>query len=257
MKELQIKSSLDGTLQPSLFYHPQTDAAVPLVVGLHTWSYDRFNQRDTYLPLAYRFGCALLLPEFRGPNLASNPSKKSACGSRLARQDVIDAVLHVCRESSIDRQNIFLLGCSGGGQAALLTAENAPELFRAVDVWCPVTDLAAWYRHLVATDQHYYHDMDACLGRDPEAFPEEYVARSPIGNFAKLKNMAVSIHHGRHDTLIPYKHSADFVSKLEALGNDHVYFDVFDGEHEQFPSHSFEWFARLGGWLDAAVGITG
>ena len=69
--------------------------------------------------------------------------------------------------------------------------------------------------------------------------------------------MAVSIHHGRHDTLIPYKHSADFVSKLEALGNDHVYFDVFDGEHEQFPSHSFEWFARVGGWLDAAVGITG
>ena len=52
MKELQIKSSLDGTLQPSLFYHPQTEKPVPLVVGLHTWSYDRFNQRDTYLPLA-------------------------------------------------------------------------------------------------------------------------------------------------------------------------------------------------------------
>jgi len=257
MKELQIKSSLDGTLQPSLYYHPQTDAAVPLVVGLHTWSYDRFNQRDTYLPLCYRFGCALLLPEFRGPNLASNPSRLNACGSRLARQDIIDAIHYVCRETPIDKRNIFLLGCSGGGQAALLTAEDAPEIFRAVDVWCPVIDLAAWYRHLVATDQHYYHDMDACLGGTPEACSEEYASRSPASYFAKLKNLAVSIHHGRHDTLVPYSHSADFVAKLEAVGNGHVYFDVFDGEHEQFPSHSFEWFARLGGWLDAAVRITG
>ena len=93
MKELQIKSSLDGTLQPSLFYHPQTDAAVPLVVGLHTWSYDRFNQRDTYLPLAYRFGCALLLPEFRGPNLASNPSKKSACASTPSSMSAVNRPL--------------------------------------------------------------------------------------------------------------------------------------------------------------------
>ena len=257
MKELQIKSSLDGTLQPSLYYPPQTDATVPLVVGLHTWSYDRFNQRDTYLPLCYRFGCALLLPEFRGPNLASNPLKLNACGNRLARQDIIDAIHYVCHETPIDKRNIFLLGCSGGGQAALLTAEDAPEIFRAVDVWCPVINLAAWYRHLVATDQHYYHDMDACLGGTPEACQEEYVSRSPASHFAKLKNLAVSIHHGRHDTLIPYKHSADFVAKLEETGNDHVYFDVFDGGHEQFPSHSFEWFARLGGWLDAAVRITG
>ena len=51
MKELQIKSSLDGTLQPSLFYHPQTDAAVPLVVGLHTWSYDRFGRGASHMEL--------------------------------------------------------------------------------------------------------------------------------------------------------------------------------------------------------------
>ena len=84
--ELQIPSSLDGSLQPSLFYHPSQGqgAPVPHVVGLHTWSYDRFNQVETYLPLCQRFGWALLLPEFRGPNLASNPNRLDACGGRKA-----------------------------------------------------------------------------------------------------------------------------------------------------------------------------
>ena len=56
--ELQIPSSLDGSLQPSLFFHPSQGqgAPAPLVVGLHTWSYDRFNQADNYLPLCEKYG---------------------------------------------------------------------------------------------------------------------------------------------------------------------------------------------------------
>ena len=107
---IQVKSTLDDTLQPCYFWAPEAAKtnAVPLVVGLHTWSYDRFNQQETYLPLCKQYGWALLLPEFRGPNLATNPLKCEACGSRVARQDVIDAVRVVCAESIIDKQNVFL-----------------------------------------------------------------------------------------------------------------------------------------------------
>ena len=163
----------------------------------------------------------------------------------------------VAQTVPIDRENIFLLGCSGGGHAALLTAEDAPELFRAVDVWCPVSDLAAWHAHLVDTQQHYFHDMEACLGGVPDDRPDEYAERSPSEHLASLKSLPVSIHHGRHDTVVPYRHSLAFVRELEAAGAENVYFEVFDGEHEQFPSHSFEWFARLASRADAAVRITG
>ena len=254
---LQIKSSLDGSLQPSLYFHPGTGTPVPLVVGLHTWSYDRYNQMETYLPLCERYGWALLLPEFRGPNLASNPHKADACGSPKAVRDILDAVEHTVRISPIDRANIFLLGCSGGGHAALLAAEKAPEMFRAVDVWCPVSGLAAWHRHLTETGQHYVHDMEACLGGTPESVPDEYALRSPAEHIASLRDLPLSIHHGRHDDVVPYRHSLEFVQKLEALGAEEVYFEVFDGEHEQFPEHSFEWFARLADQRDAAVRITG
>lgn len=254
---MNIKSSLDGSLQPSLFFHPDTAAPVPLVVGLHTWSYDRYNQMETYLPLCERYGWALLLPEFRGPNLASNPHKSDACGSPKAIRDILDAVEHAVRISSIDRGNIFLLGCSGGGHAALLTAEESPATFRAVDAWCPVSDLAAWHGHLIKTRQHYVHDMEACLGGTPETAPDEYALRSPSEHTASLRKLALSIHHGRHDDVVPYRHSLEFVRKLEASGAENVYFEVFDGEHEQFPEHSFEWFARLANRNNAAVRITG
>ena len=262
MNTIQVESTLDGTLQPSLFFRPSTDAPVPLVVGLHTWSYDRFNQAETYLPLCEKYGWALLLPEFRGPNLASNLHRHDACGSLKARRDILDAVEHVARTSAIDRGNIFLLGCSGGGHAALLAAGDTPEVFRAVDVWCPVSDLTAWHAYLTETHQHYVYDMEACLGGGPADVSNEYALRSPSEHFEALKKIPVSVHHGRHDDVVPYRHSAEFVRKLEAAGAEEVFFEIFDGEHEQFPAHSFEWFARLAGvrpQKDAvsAVRITG
>ena len=263
MDTIQVTSTLDGTLQPSLFFRPRTEALVPLVVGLHTWSYDRFNQAENYLPLCEKYGWALLLPEFRGPNLATNPHKQDACGSLKARRDILDAVEYVCRTSAIDGENIFLLGCSGGGHAALLSAEDAPEVFRAVDVWCPVSDLTAWHTHLTETRQHYVHDLEACLGGGPADTPDEYALRSPLAHLEKLKNLPVSVHQGRHDDVVPYRHSVEFVRRLEAAGAEEVYFELFDGEHEQFPAHSFEWFARLAGVKppedagNATVRITG
>ena len=72
-----------------------------------------------------------------------------------------------------------------------------------------------------------------------------------------LKNLPVSIHHGRHDTVVPFQHSRRLAEMLETEGNTQVYFDIFDGGHEQNPAHSFEWFEKLAGKRNSSVGITG
>ena len=257
MDEILVRSTLDGSVQPSLFFHPGEGKKVPLAVGLHTWSYDRFNQEKNYLPLAEKYGFALLLPEFRGANLVSNPRRREACGTRLARQDVIDAVRFVLENYTIDRENVFLLGCSGGGHMALLAAETAPELFRAVEVWCAVSDLLKWHAFQPQCRSNYAPHIEACLGGSPAEVPEEYADRSPARHVAALKNLPVSIHHGRHDDVVPYRHSVELAEKIEATGNGEVYLDVFDGGHEQIPEHSFEWFLKLAGKSKSAVGITG
>ena len=112
--EILVKSTLDGTMQPSLFYK-SPNVNRPLLVGLHTWSYDRFNQIENMLPYAEKYDFNLLLPEFRGPNLMSNPICTQACGSRLARQDVKDAIDAVIDE--VDKDNITF------------------SVFRAADTW--------------------------------------------------------------------------------------------------------------------------
>ena len=43
---------MDGSLQPSLFYKSESKEKRPLLVGLHSWSHDRFNQIGNMLPLA-------------------------------------------------------------------------------------------------------------------------------------------------------------------------------------------------------------
>ncbi len=257
MKEIEVKSTLDGSLQPSLLYVPQTEKPVPLVVGMHTWSFDRNNQVPNYLPLCEKQGWALLLPEFRGPNLHTNPLCRIAAGSRLARQDVLDAVRLVCENYPIDTANLFLLGCSGGGHAALLAAEDAPELYRAVDVWCPVTNLEKWHRYQSEIGGHYAAEIEACMGGRPEEVPQEYSSRSPSSQTDALKHIPVSIHHGRHDPVIPFRHSVEIVEKVESTGNDQLFLDIFDGGHEQMPSRSFEWFAKLIGNQKVTIDITG
>jgi hypothetical protein len=71
-KEIWVTSSLDKTMQPSLFYKSESKEKRPLLVGLHTWSYDRFNQIENMLPYAKKYDFNLLLPEFRGPNTRNN-----------------------------------------------------------------------------------------------------------------------------------------------------------------------------------------
>ena len=259
LRDIFVKSSIDGTDQPSLFHCPESsDGPVPLVVGLHPWSHDRHYPVAVtrYFDLALARGWALLLPEFRGPNLRRNPHVRDACGSRLARQDVVDAVLHVCANYPVDASRVFLLGCSGGGHMALLVAEDRPDLFRGVDVWCPVTDLARWFDHVSACGYGYREEIIACLGGTPAERPDEAAARSPATEIAALVKLPLYIRHGRHDKVVPFRHSVDLIRRIEALGPDTFFHEIFDGGHESVDAHSFEWFAALAGQgtANAAIG---
>jgi dipeptidyl aminopeptidase/acylaminoacyl peptidase len=223
-KEISVKSSFDGTLQPSLFFEAEKENR-PLLVGLHTWSYNRFNQIENMLPLAEKLSFNLLLPEFRGSNLESNPDCKKACGSEAAKQDIKDAIDYVLEEYKIDKENIFLLGLSGGGHMALLMAGFCPEYFKAIGAFVPITDLEKWS----AENPHYAPDIFACCDNDPE----EMKKRSPMSYLDTAAKANLKIFHGKHDPVVPVSQSVDYFSLiLEKHPEASVYLDVFDGGHE-------------------------
>ena len=224
-QEILVKSSLDGTIQPSLFYKSDSADKRPLLVGLHTWSFDRFNQINNLLPVAQKYDFNLLLPEFRGSNLDSNPNCTQACGSEYAKQDIKDAIDYLIENEVIDADNIFLLGLSGGGHMALLMAGMCPEYFKAVGAYVPITDLARW----ASENPDYRQHVLACC----KDSTEEMHKRSPISYLETIAKSNLKIFHGKYDTIVPVSHSIGFYNALiEKYPTASVYLDIFDGGHE-------------------------
>jgi len=232
-KELLISSSIDKSPEPSLFFEAEGGEKRPLLVGLHTWSFDRFNQINNMLPSAKENNFHLLLPEFRGSNTTSNPRCKEACGSPLAINDIFDAIEYVKKNYAVDEENIFLLGASGGGHMALMTAAKDPTYFRAVGAFVPITDLKKW----TLESQNYAKSVKACCESE-----EEMLSRSPISYVKSLAKANLKIFHGKFDHVVPFTQSVDFY--LEIMKEDptaRVFLDVFDGTHEMSMKTAMDW----------------
>ncbi len=222
--EILVKSTVDGSMQPSLFYQAKEEGR-PLLVGLHTWSFDRHNQIDNMLPLAQKHDFNLLLPEFRGPNLVSNERCTEACGSDVSKQDVIDAINYVIKEYNVDAENVFLLGLSGGGYMALMLCGIAPKMFRAVGAYVPITDLKKWTRQ----NPNYKAHVVACCSGDED----EMRRRSPVAYVENIARANLKIFHGKWDNVVPMSHSIELYSKIQEYNpNARVFLEIFDGGHE-------------------------
>lgn len=241
-EEIFVTSSLDGSAEPSLLWLPKDQKPEVLLVGLHTWSAERSNQAKSMLPYAQERGWALLLPEFRGPNLDSNPRAEQAGGSPLARRDIIDATRHVIAHYfEAPPTATLLLGGSGGGHMALMVAGAEDFQWTAISSWCPITDLAAWH-----TENANYaaHIAAVCGGAPSECTAEQYITRSPINYAATLAKTRLQLAHGRQDASVPYTHGWKMAAAIEALAPKEFYFYLFDGTHELRAPDAFQFFDR-------------
>ena len=222
--EIMIKSTLDGSMEPSLFYKAEGEEKRPLLVGLHTWSCNRNNQAEL-VEYTKKYNFNLLLPEFRGPNLVTNPRCTEACGSLLAKQDIRDAIDYVIENENVDKENIFLLGLSGGGHMALLMAGFCPEVFKAIGAYVPITDLEKW----ADQSESYRPHVLACCSDDKA----EMAKRSPVSYIDNIAKANLKIFHGKFDPVVPVTHSISLYNMMmEKYPRSRVFLDIFDGGHE-------------------------
>ncbi len=212
------------------------------MVGLHTWSADRFNQGRNLLPLCQERGWGLVLPEFRGPNLTSNPRALEAGGGPLARRDIVDALRHALATQPVaEGVATFLVGGSGGGHMSLQVAGREEWEWDAVSSWCPITDLSDWQRENPAYRPH----IEAVCGGAPGSSPEvdaRYREKSPIHIAEALAKVRLQLSHGRHDASVPYSHGWKMALAIEAHHPRAFYFHLFDGGHEAHNDVAFRFF---------------
>ncbi|MCK5811561.1 MAG: DUF2920 family protein [Clostridiales bacterium] len=208
--EIWVQSSIDHSKQPSLFYSASKKNS-PLLVILHTWSFDRYNQINDFLPYQKSTNWNMLFPEFRGPNLNSNQFGHLACGSLLAKQDIIDAIDYVKKHNDIDEEKIMLVGSSGGGHMALLMAAYRPHLFSTIIANCSVTDLSRWRNE----NSNYKKHVEYCLAGPPSKHNiNDYKYRSPIFHASEIAKAKVKIIHGKHDQSVPFSHSLNLYNQI-------------------------------------------
>jgi len=232
-----IPSTRDGSWQSFYMWKPE-DAAekTPLLVALHTWSYD-MTAKDpgaTLLAECKKRGWAFCCPNFRGVN-----NTPEACGSEFAVQDVQDAVAWMTIYANVDKSRVYVTGKSGGGMMTLLqAASRGAFLYAGAAAFCPVSDLARWH----GVNGHYGKMMAAACGGTPKEKPEEYVARSPLTHLAHVEwpcatYIATGIHDG-HKGSVPVGHAIRAYNAL-AKAEDRISEEdvAFIEANERVPAH--------------------
>lgn len=212
LTDFTVSSSVDKHPQAVRIWVPAQEAteAVPLFVYLHSWSWDYKQDNSIWQAEAVRRGWIYLHPNFRGRN-----DHPEACGSALARQDVLDALRHVLKNYRVDPERVYLAGTSGGGHMAMLMAGYHPDRFSAVSAWVGISDLTAWHQFHApdGKSKNYALMMEACCGGVPGASKQvdaEYRSRSPLSVLDRAKDLPLDIAAGVNDGhvgSVPVRHS--------------------------------------------------
>ena len=246
VSEIRYLSDADGSFRPAMFYAPESDQPVPLLVGLHTWSSDYRQTSGTYggpyAAWCIEQGWAFIGPNFRGPN-----KRPEACGSDLAVGDIVSAVEYMTTTCTIDLERIYAIGVSGGGHMGLLMAGRRPDLWAGVSAWVGIHDLAAWHGEAKRAGRNYWKDVEASCGGPPGASPEidaEYSKRSPRSWLSRAAAVPLDINAGIHDGhsgSVPIRHSIDAFHLL-ARPEDHLAAGDVDFlvEQAKVPAHLVE-----------------
>ncbi|MEO1995602.1 MAG: prolyl oligopeptidase family serine peptidase, partial [Planctomycetaceae bacterium] len=224
LKSISVTSSLDGSQQPVLLWAPPTATTkeTPLFVFLHSWSGDYRQNNAKWQREAVKRGWIYLHPNFRGRN-----DHPEACGSKLARQDVIDAMDHVIKQFAVDVRRIYLAGSSGGGHMTMLMAAYHPHRFSAASAWVGISDLRAWYRFHVDDKgkRGRYAQMifDSC-GGPPGAsqhIDRQYRERSPRHHLHQVGDLHLDLNAGvndGHSGSVPVWHTLTAFNVVAAAG---------------------------------------
>ncbi|MGI5862684.1 MAG: alpha/beta hydrolase family protein [Myxococcales bacterium] len=212
VREVRIRSSADGTLQPALFYAPEDrdgqSERRPLLVVLHSWSVNYLDPASSPYGLwAVRNGWVFIHPDYRG-----RFNRPEATGSELAVRDVLDAVAYAREHARVDPDRIYVVGYSGGAMMALTMAGRYPELWAGAVAWVPVFDLVRWHEETRRKYPRYAREIRAACGGTPlpgSEAAEECLRRSPSSYLerARGKGVRILVAAGIDDPLVSPAHS--------------------------------------------------
>ena len=283
LKVVNYQCDFDDSKQKALVWISQSKSPRPLVVALHTWSFD-YKGGQPYAELAVKYNFHVIAPDFRGRNNAGNPL---SMGSDAAVADIISAVEWMKKRANVDEKKIYLMGGSGGGHMALLVAGRHPDIWAGVSAWCPITDIKKWceFHNGKGYGKHIIDNLHADP-RTEKGAANEAAKRSPVTYLANAKQVNIDIGTGINDghtgavpidhalnafniladenDQIPQEHIDELVKKRKApagtqsvtdsgYGKRKIHYrkvsgnarvTIFEGGHDILTSYSYKWLSQ-------------
>ena len=227
---------------------------LPTVVYPHggPWSrdFDTFDRMAQFLANA---GFAVFQMNFRGSTGLGSAHATSGyrqLGERI-QNDITDGVKWIIQQGIADPNRIAIYGASHGGYAALMGLARDPELYRCGAALAPVTDLYAFVdsaRWANYTAEHRVLWGD--LSQPGEA--ERLRKNSPVNLAAEIQD-PVFLAHGRHDLVVPYRHTDRMAAALRTAGREPevVFYEDWHGFIHQ--PNRIDFFKRLERFLAACT----
>ena len=215
-KQVEIISTMDGTLQKAYFYGTKSDKPNPLIVSLHTWSGD-YTQVDELSEMCSKRDINYIHPDFRGVNRT-----RDACCSELALNDIDDAISYAIKNSNVDKNKIFVIGVSGGGYATLSAFMRSKHNIAKFSAWASISDLVAWYNESKIRGANYAQNILDCTSSGSTLIEENARQKSPLywkTPAKKLEKSGLFIYAGIYDGIqgsVPITHSINFYNKILA-----------------------------------------
>ena len=216
-KIIEIKSPIDGALQPAYFHKTKSANPQPLIVSLHTWSND-YTQYDSINEFSLEKDYNYVHPNFRGVN-----NTKDACCSELVISDIDASIDFALENANVDTTRIYVIGMSGGGYATLAMFMKSKHRIKKFSSWVPLVDLVQWYEETKILKLKYSTEILACTQSKDGLLNEEMARqKSPIfweTPIKKLNYSTLEISTGIYDGMIgngviPITHSINFYNKL-------------------------------------------
>ena len=216
-KVVDIESPIDGSLQKAYFYKTRSSKPQPLIVSLHTWSFD-YSQYDSINIQSAEKDLNYIHPDFRGPN-----KSKDACCSDLVISDIDASIDFAIENANVDTSKIFVIGNSGGGYATIAMFMRSKHRIKKFSSWVPLVDLLRWYDETKIRKLEYAKDILSCTQSVNNILNEDVAKKkSPIywdTPKEKLNYASLDIYTGVYDGMIgngpiPITHSINFYNKL-------------------------------------------
>lgn len=227
---------------------------LPTVIFPHGGPWGRDSQHfDREVQFLADNGFAVLQINFRGSTGLGDEHMKAGfrqVGDRI-QDDITDGTRWIIEQGIADPDRVAIYGASHGGYASLMGLAEHPELYRCGAALAPVTDM---YEMVNRQRWQIYGAANKLAWGDlrVEGEAERLRQNSPINLVEKIED-PVLLAHGRHDGIVPYKHSVRMQDALEDAGkkSEIVLYEDWNGFIHQ--PNRVDFYTRLRDFLQTCT----